>query len=99
MCEKTGPQLGVNDELFYRQVTKDWLEDGVPTSQAFHPWREIDAGCLSVDRHSRTTPAGAFKLFTDPKPTGFGGSSHGVWSLSREEIEGCMLSAWEDLLA
>jgi len=74
-------------EVLFRQVYPNWLtEDGQPSSQAFYPWREVDKGCLSVDRSTLTTPAEAHALFTAPKPAGFEQASAGVWGLSITEV-------------
>lgn len=98
MCEKNGPQLGAGDDLFHRQVPPSWIDDGEPSTQAFWPWRNLDECCLSVDRGSRVTAAEAFQRFTNPKPLGFGMPSQGVWSLSRQELEGESLTTWQDEL-
>jgi hypothetical protein len=96
MCTSRGPQLSVAETTF-RQVYPNWLEDdGQPSSQAFHPWREVDEGCLSIDRGSLTTPSAAFELFTRSRPLGFGQNSAGVWGLSLDEIVRSGLTAWED---
>jgi hypothetical protein len=100
VCQKTGPQLTDAAELLLRQVYPKWLEeDGEPSSQAFYPWRDVDAGCLSVDRESLTTPASAFLCFTSPQPAGFGQPSAGVWGLTIGEVTSAGLSAWEDPVA
>lgn len=97
MCEKSGPQLTSADELLLRQVYPTWLEDdGEPSSLAFYPWRDVDDGCLSVDRASLTTAEAAFTLFTTPQPHGVGQNSAGVWALTVSEATSVGLTVWED---
>jgi hypothetical protein len=84
----------------FRQVFPNWLEDdGQPSSQAFHPWRDCDDGSLSVDRASLTTAEATFLLFTTPKPMGFEGQSAGVWGFTVGEIMAMRLVALEDAIA
>ena len=100
MCTKSGPQLINSTSLFLRQVDPDWFDhEGEPSSQAFHPWRDIDDGCLSVDQNDITSPADAYTLLTTPPPGGFGMQSGGVWGLSAPEITSAQLTAWEDPIA
>lgn len=90
-------ELTAKDEVLFRQVYPNWLEEeGRPSSQAFHPWRPVDQGYLSVDRGSLTTPEAAYTLFTDEKPHGFGADSAGVWGLSVGEVTTSGVSPWED---
>lgn len=97
MCEKSGEQLTVQEGVLFRQVNPGWLvEDGQPSSQAFHPWRAADEGCLSTDRSSMTSASLSYQLATSPPPDGFGLASCGVWGLSVEEIVACQLTAWAD---
>lgn len=97
MCTKNGSQISNLTELLLRQVDPAWLDDeGEPSSQNFYPWRDIDHGCLSVDRGAVTTAAAAHSLFTAPRPDGFGKSSQGVWGLGVSELSTIGLSAWED---
>lgn len=97
MCEKTGEMIDEPDEVLYRQIDPSWLDDeGVPSSQAFYPWRSIDDGCLSTDRSSITSPAESHALATALPPRGFGLDSVGVWGLSVQEVIDSCLSAWSD---
>ena len=97
MCEKNGDRLDSPQEGLLRQVGPSWLdEDGIPSSQAFYPWRTIDDGCLSVDRSSITSPETSYHLATGEPPAGFGLESVGVWGLRVEEVSALDLSAWSD---
>lgn len=97
MCDKNAPQLTPSEGNLFRQVYPTWLEeDGEPSSQAFYPWRDLDDGCLSVDRSSLTTAENAYKLFTAPLPDGFGQQSAGAWIILMEDIELLGLTAWAD---
>jgi len=90
------------EELLLRQVSPGVLaDDGEPSSSAFAP-RQVDQGLLSVDRSSLTTAADAYRLFTAPRPGGFGAQSAGVWALAVCEVNGLSgtpLRALEDPLA
>jgi hypothetical protein len=100
MCTKNGPQITTDEKLLLRQVLTKWFdEDGLPTTQAFWPWRNIDDGCLSVDRSTLTTAENAFKLFTSPEPDGFNRESGGVWSMSMSDVQADDLSLWADPVA
>lgn len=97
MCAKSGPELSDDTEALLRHVFPGWLsEDGVPSSQAFYPWRDIDDGCLSVDRGSMVSAADAFARFTAQPPRGFGQPAVEVWGLSVGEVRTKGLSAWSD---
>ncbi len=97
MCEKSGPEITDESELLLRQVFPNWLsEEGEPSSQAFYPWRDIDDGCLSVDRAALAEPAAAFARFTAPRPQGFGQPAVEVWGLTVGELKPRGLSAWQD---
>jgi hypothetical protein len=88
VCEKKGAQITqAHDDLLLRHVYPSWLDDeGQPSSQAFYPWREVDEGCLSVNRATVTTPEDSFLLFTGERPEGFGGTSAGVWAIALGEV-------------
>jgi hypothetical protein len=97
MCTKSGPELTDGGEVLLRQVYPAWLsEDGEPSSQAFYPWRDVDEGCLSVDRGSLVTAAAAFARFTAQPPLGFGQPAVEVWGVRVEEAHAVGLTAWRD---
>jgi hypothetical protein len=100
VCDKNGPEIKDVKVVLLRQVYPKWLdEEGEPSSQAFYPWRDVDHGCLSVDRDDLTTPEKAHALFTTEPPRGFGGTSIGVWGLSLEEVTAMGVSTWSDPVA
>ena len=97
MHAKRGPEIVDGNEVLLRHIFPSWLtEEGEPSSQAFYPWRDIDAGCLSVDRRALVTPADAFARFTSAKPQGFGQPACEVWGLSVEETRQFELTSWQD---
>lgn len=97
VCEKTGDQLPSSAEILFRQIHPHWLaEEGEPSSQAFFPWREIDEGCLSVDRSSLTSAECSHHLATVSPPDGFGLTSVGVWGFAVDEVVALGISAWSD---
>jgi len=55
--------LSDQDEVLFRQIHPDSLQDGEPASDRFRP-SERDANKLSTDRSSLTTAADAHALFT-----------------------------------
>jgi hypothetical protein len=94
-----GEELTDLDELLLRQVAPLALvEEGVPSSLAFMP-RGSDAGCLSVDRGSCTTPEAAYRLALAPKPQGFALNTVGVWGISLREVREASLRAFSDPIA
>jgi hypothetical protein len=96
MCEKRGNRVTRSEEILFRQVFREWIDDDGPSSQAFRPTRAVDEACLSAACNSKTTVEDAFALHTSPSPMGFGMQSVGVWGLSVGEIENEKLEAWED---
>jgi hypothetical protein len=58
----TDTKLSDVDEVMLRQIHPTFIEDGEPSSQPFRPTPK-DENKLSVDRGSKTTPAGAYDLF------------------------------------
>lgn len=98
MCTNDGATIeSPIDLVLYRHVQPNWLTDeGEPSSQAFWPWREIDNGCLSVDRGNMATAAESHNLRTASKPTGFGVESAGVWGLSIGEVASVGLKSCAD---
>lgn len=75
--------LDDSDELLYRQVHPSWVQDGVPTSQAFGPTKK-DEGKLSVDRGSLTTAKDSFRHHTGT----LGLKSEGTWAIAVGEATG-----------
>lgn len=73
------PDVRLEDvgELLYRQVHPTWVEDGVPSSQAFAPTRK-DKGKLSIARGSLITAEGAYRHYTDVLKL----SSAGAWAVT-----------------
>lgn len=69
------------DEVQFRQVNPSWIEDGVPTRQAFIPTRKDD-GKLSLDRSASTTAKQAYDDFRS-----LGLSSNGVFGITPGECE------------
>lgn len=97
MCNKRGPQLVSDEGILFRQVRPTWFtEDGIPTSQAFWPWRNVDECCLSVDRSTVTTAQKSYELFTNPAPNGFNQASGGVWSIRMDDVQNFTIALWED---
>ncbi len=87
-------------EVLLRQIFPDWLkEEGEPSSVAFYPWRDVDDGCLSVDRGSMVSAKDALALFTAPPPHGFGRNAVEVWGVSVAEAYAQQLPVWEDPVA
>jgi hypothetical protein len=87
------PKTLSDDELLFRQVNPGWVRDGRVTSQAFRPTPK-DAGLLSVDRASLTTPESSFRLFTE----GLRLPSAGTWAVTVHECSAQSLPVVEDSL-
>lgn len=81
------------DEVLYRQVHPSWLDDGVPTSQAFTPTPK-DKGELSIARGSLTTPEGAYKHYTTVLEL----ASAGTWAVTVGEATDAQLESLSDPL-
>jgi hypothetical protein len=64
-------------EVLFRQVHPSWVDDGVPSSQAFVPTRK-DQGELSIARGSLTTAEAAHKHYTTVREL----RSAGSWGVS-----------------
>lgn len=69
------------EEMLFRQVHPSWVDDGVPSSQAFIPTRK-DEGELSIARGSLTTAEAAFKNYTTVQQF----DSAGSWGISVGEV-------------
>ena len=64
-------------EILLRQIHPSWVQDGRVTGQAFRPSAK-DAGLLSVSRSSVTSPAEAWRGYTQELEL----KSDGVWGVS-----------------
>lgn len=78
------------DELLFRQVHPSFIDEGVPSSQAFTPTSKDD-GRLSVDRSSLTTAAASHALYV-----GDGHASDAVYALTVAEFAGEGLECFSD---
>ncbi len=99
MATPSGARIQGQGDILLRQIDPHWLDGEDPSSQNFRPFRDIDEGMLSVDQRAKTSYEASFKLYTDPKPTGFERPSHGIWGLSIAEVEAEKLSACDDPVA
>jgi hypothetical protein len=84
-------RLTDSDELLFRQVHPSWVDDGVPTSQAFTPTPK-DEGELSIARGSLTTSDAAFKHYTTVEKL----ASAGTWAVTVGEANGAGLESFDD---
>ena len=75
-------------ELLYRQVHPSWVQDGVPSSQAFKPTKK-DAGMLSVALGSKTSAEGAFNHYVQVLKL----KSAGTWAVTVGEVTGAGLTS------
>jgi len=57
-------RLRDTDELLYRQIRRDQIDEGQPGSHAFRPLPK-DQNMLSLDRGALTTPRAAHVLFIE----------------------------------
>lgn len=69
------------DEVLFRQIHPEWVQDGLPTSQGFRPTPK-DAGSLSVDRSTLCTAHDSYALHADVKQL----ATAGTWGVSVEEF-------------
>lgn len=72
--------LEPSEELLWRNVNPNWLDQGRLTSQAYRPTPK-DRKHLSVAREARVSAAAHYTEFTDS----FGLASAGVWAVTVEE--------------
>lgn len=79
------------DEVLYRQVHPTWVQDGVPTSQAFTPTPK-DEGELSIARGSLNTAEAAYKHYTTVQKF----ESAGTWAVTVGEANGAGLESFDD---
>lgn len=71
------------DELLYRQVHPGFVDDGIPSAQAFAPTKK-DEGKLSIARGKLTTAEGAYTHHTSALHL----KSAGSWGLTVAETNG-----------
>lgn len=69
------------EELLYRQVHPSWVQNGVPSSQAFKPTKK-DAGMVSVTLGSKTSAEGAFNHHVQVLEL----KSAGTWAVTVGEV-------------
>jgi hypothetical protein len=81
--------LDDQSELLYRQVPPAWVDDGIPSSQAFAPTRK-DAGMLSIARGTKTTAEGAYLHHTEV----LGLRSSGTWAITVGEANAVGLKSF-----
>jgi hypothetical protein len=79
------------DELLFRQVHPSWLDDDVPTSQAFTPTAKDD-GELSIARGSLITAEAAYEHYTTVQKF----ASAGIWAVTVGESNGAGLESFDD---
>jgi hypothetical protein len=84
-------RLTDRDEMLFRQVIPEWVEDGVPSSQAFAPTGK-DEGCLSIARGSATLAQAAYEHHT----TALGLRSAGTWGITVGEALDVGLASFDD---
>lgn len=96
----TGEEIGLDPqmepledpaEMLFRQVHPTWLDDGVPSSQAFVPTPK-DKGQLSIARGSLTTAEDAYKHYTTVRNL----SSAGTWAIRVGDAIGVGLQSFND---
>jgi hypothetical protein len=83
--------LAHNTEALYRQVHPRWVDDGVPSHQAFTPTTK-DAGQLSITRGSLTTAEDAYKHYT----TVLNLDSAGTWAVTVGEADATGLKCFDE---
>ena len=77
-----GEILTDKDELLFRQVPKEWYQNGTLLSLAFRPLPRKDEGRLSGDRESLTTAESSFIRFKES-----GGNTVAVFGLTVQEFD------------
>ncbi len=82
------------DELLYRQVHPGFVDDGIPSAQAFAPTKK-DEGKLSIARGKLTTAEGAYTHHTSALHL----KSAGSWGLTVAETNGGELQAFGEPIA
>lgn len=87
----SGEALEDPDELLYRQVHPQFVDEGRVGSQAFRPTKK-DEGLLSTSRSSVTDARSAYEHYTGQLVL----RSAGTWGVSVGEVKGAELTAYED---
>ena len=87
-----GAKLTNGEEVMFRQIHPDLVQDGEPSSSNFRP-KEADEDKLSVDRGALTTASAAFDLYT-----GNGHTSVAVYGISVADFQTHGISCEEDPL-
>jgi hypothetical protein len=82
------------DDLLFRQIHPAWIDDGVPSSQAFKPTRKDD-GMLSIALGGLSTAEGAFVHHTTVLKL----ASIGSWGVSVAEVSATGLTGYAEPLA
>lgn len=78
------------EELLWRNVHPDWVDDGVLSSQAFRP-NSGDDGQMSVGRSSVVSASDHFSEYVAvPNKSG------GIWALSVQEVDDQSLRVVDD---
>jgi hypothetical protein len=80
-------------ELLYRQIPPVWVDDGIPSSQAFVPTKK-DSGKLSIYLGSQISPEDAYKHYTTVE----GLKSEGSWGISVGELQQADLNSFPESL-
>ena len=89
--EECESPVSAGDELLWRQVHPRYVDDGVPSSQAF-VLSSGDGGKLSVDRGSKVDAEGAFRHYTEE----IGNASAGCVSVSTADVEAASARTVDD---
>lgn len=87
-----GDKLTDLEEVLFRQIHPDLVQDGEPSSSGFRP-KESDKNQLSVDRSAITTAEASHALYT-----GNGFASVAVYGVTVGEFEACGISCEGDAL-
>lgn len=92
--EAEGTLLDPSDEMLWRNVNPNWIDEGRLTSQVYRPTPK-DQKHLSVAREERVSAAAHYAEFTDS----LGLASAGVWAVTVEECSTVGIPAVHDELS